>query len=115
MNIQQAREVYLANPEAAKHAEEKFQALLARSATDLEFRQKLLSDPRSAVAEFTGSPIPEDWNVVFVENRGSATVVLPDPIDPNAELSEAELEAVAGGGTITILSIIATIGYIVTD
>lgn len=115
MNIQQAREAYLANPEAAKQAEAKFQALLSRSATDMRFRQQLLTDPRSAVAEFTGNAIPEDWNVVFVENKGSATVVLPDPIDPQAELSEAELEAVAGGGTVTILSIIATIGYIVND
>jgi lactobin A/cerein 7B family class IIb bacteriocin len=42
---------------------------------------------------------------VFVENKADATVVLPAVIDPNAELSDAELEAVAGG----ILPLIAAV------
>ena len=33
----------------------------------------------------------------FVENQGDATLVLPDFVDPNVELSAKELEAVAGG------------------
>jgi hypothetical protein len=35
------------------------------------------------------------------KNDSVETVVLPDPVDPDAELSEDDLEAVAGG-TITV-------------
>jgi len=92
-------QAYAANPELKARAEQEMSRLLARSATDLEFRGKLLSDPRQAIAEFTGKPVPESFNVRFVENKGGATVVLPDPVDPAAELSESELESVAGGIT----------------
>lgn len=97
MNIQEASRTYASNPELAHKADEVMRTLLARSATDGEFRQKLLNDPRSALAEHTGKEIPETVNLAFVENKADATIVLPDPINPEAELSEAELEAVAGG------------------
>jgi hypothetical protein len=93
MNVQEL----MKDPETVKQAQEQYRAMLSRSATDLEFRKKLLADPRSAVAEFTGKPVPEDFDVVFIENKAAATVVLPDVVDPSAELSENELETVAGG------------------
>lgn len=85
------------NPEVMKQVQGQYEALLARSATDVEFRKKLLSDPRAAIGEFTGKPVPADFNVRFVENTADATIVLPEAVDPNAELSEGELETVAGG------------------
>ncbi len=57
-----------------------------------------LNDPNGAANETTGKNIPEGFSLRFVENQGAdLTVVLPDMIDANAELSEQELEAVAGG------------------
>ena len=97
MNTKEATKAYASNPEAFKEAQSQLQALLARSATDPEFRQKLLTDPRTTVSEFTGHAVPESYNIVFVENKGDATIVLPDPYTPDAELSDAELETVAGG------------------
>ena len=91
-----------AHPEEAAAAKETYQSMLARSATDLDFRQRLLADPAAAVAEFTGREVPDAFNVSFIENRADATIVLPDYIDPSAELSEDELEAVAGGSEIGI-------------
>lgn len=85
------------NPEVIKQMQGQYEALLAKSATDVEFRKKLLSDPRAAVSEFTGKPVPADFNVRFVENTADATIVLPDAVDTNAELSENALEAVSGG------------------
>jgi hypothetical protein len=78
--------------------------LLARSATDADFRRKLVETPRAAFAEFTGRPESEfeHVNVRFVENKAQATFVLPAKVDPSAELSESELEAVAGGSPLIL-------------
>jgi hypothetical protein len=97
--------------EQAERGQEKLQALLVRSTTDLEFRKKLLTEPRAALAEFSGHDIPESVNIKFIESKGRPTIVLPNAIDPAAELSSAELEAVAGGTSplASILSIIASV------
>jgi hypothetical protein len=91
--------------------EELLQKVLARSATDMDFRQKLVADSRAALAEFTGADpakVPATYNIVFVENKAGATIVLPDPIDPAAELSGQDLETVAGG--FTPVTIAASLG-----
>jgi hypothetical protein len=87
------------------------QKLLNRSATDQEFRKKLLATPREALSEFYGTEIPTTVDVRFIENTADATFVLPDPVDPAAELNEQELEAVAGGASplASILSIAASV------
>lgn len=72
-------------------------ALLARSATDADFRAKLLSSPNEALAEFSGKSVRDDLSIVFIENDADVTFVLPDPIVASSELSESELESVAGG------------------
>jgi hypothetical protein len=112
MSIQTtAQAVKQQNPEYMQQAEEAFQSMLARSATDMEFRQKLLTDPRAALAEFSGKDVSEltpTFNVRFIENKADATIVLPDPVDPAAELSESDLEAVAGGASPVVLGIIAS-------
>lgn len=69
-----------------------------RSMTDPEFRKTALSNPAAAVSEVNPKPIPEGFSVRFADNTGSTkTVVLPDPISDAEELSDAELEEVAGG------------------
>jgi hypothetical protein len=90
------------DPEVARAGQAQMQALLARSVSDKAFRQKLLTDPRAGLAEFTGrdvADIPESLNVRFVENTADATIVLPDFVAP-AELSEGQLEAVSGGSIV---------------
>ena len=99
MNIKERAQAYATNPSFAAEAQEKYTELLGRSATDREFRNKLVSDPRAAIAEFSGHDVSASFNVTFVENTADATIVLPDPVWQATELSDEELEAVAGGST----------------
>lgn len=76
--------------------------VLQRSATDKNFRARLLTTPDSAIEEIIGVPIstlPKTFRVKFVEKEPGldALVVLPDFADADGTLSDAELEAVAGG------------------
>ena len=78
--------------------------VLQRAATDLGFREQLLDEPRGVLAEIAGQELPEDFVVRFIEKDEDtdALIVLPDLVPETAELSAAELEAVAGGQDIEI-------------
>jgi hypothetical protein len=78
-----------------------FEQILKRSATDAEFRARLVNDPASAIEETIGVPLstlPRPINVKFIEKAAGvdAVLVLPDFVEAGS-LSDAELEAVAGG------------------
>ena len=69
-----------------------------KSSVDPEFRKLCLTNPNAAMASVSGTPLPEHFRIRFVENEGATmTVVLPDLAIAEEELSETELEAVAGG------------------
>ncbi len=56
------------------------------------------SHPNTAATEVTGKEMPTGYVLKFVENQGAdLTVVLPDIIEESAELSDTELDQVAGG------------------
>jgi hypothetical protein len=67
-----------------------------------KFRKQLLSDPKKALADFIGTEFtgPVKVNVV-VESPEEFYFVLPPGVRPDAsdELSEKEMEHVAGGVT----------------
>lgn len=98
-------------------------SLLHRSTTDEDFRAQLLTAPREAIAEYHAALHGTDTNaptvdVRFVENAGDMTLVLPAFVDADAELSDAELEAVAGGTTLApvvaaaVVSNMACVGFV---
>lgn len=69
-----------------------------RAATDMTFRSKLLSNPNTAVQEIAGKPIPPNVKVRILERQGyDFTLILPDSVGKGGELSDAQLEQVAGG------------------
>lgn len=64
------------------------------------FRAALLANPKAAVEKATGAPLPGNLNLKVVEaTAGEFTVVLPyqPKAGANGELSDSDLEAVAGG------------------
>jgi hypothetical protein len=76
--------------------------IVQRSLQDDAFRQRLLSDPKAVVEEELGTRLPEGIRVRAVEESADTIyLVLPSasPLgDEGGELSELQLEAVAGGG-----------------
>ena len=76
--------------------------LVQRSLEDESFRQRLLSDPKAAVEEELGRRLPEDVQVrALEETTDTIYLVLPSTsaVGEGEELSDPELETVAGGDT----------------
>jgi hypothetical protein len=69
--------------------------IFAKCWADESFKQKLLADP-TATLKAEGIEIPADYTIRVLENTDKViNYVLPP--NPNAELSDSELESVAGG------------------
>ncbi len=71
--------------------------IIAKAWVDEEFKQRLLVEPAAVLAE-NGIEMPEGMTVKFVEGKESEILV---PFHPRpawtAELSDEDLEKVAGG------------------
>ena len=78
--------------------------LIEKSVQDDAFRQRLIEDPKGAVEQELGTRLPEEVRVVAVEETADTIyLVLPSTSMAGAEggeLSDRELESVAGGGWI---------------
>ena len=76
--------------------------LIQRSLDDQSFRQRLLEDQRATIEEELGMSLPEGVEVRVVEETAQTIyLVLPgvSSAGEGGELSDRELESVAGGGT----------------
>ena len=73
---------------------------MSEAADRVEMERRLLEDPKGAVEEELGTRLPEDVRVVAVEETSDTIyLVLPSdsPLGEGSELSDRELESVAGG------------------
>jgi hypothetical protein len=72
------------------------EAIIAeRIAADPAFRDTLLADPRAVLSEVLGFDIPESVQIVLHEE---SLTQIHLTIPSSADLTEADLELVAGGG-----------------
>ena len=76
--------------------------LVRRSVEDEGFRRRLLEDPKGTVEQELGTPLPEGVEVRAVEETPDTVYLVLPSASPGfagggAELSEEDLEAVAGG------------------
>ncbi len=69
------------------------------SVKDSAFRKLCLENPNEAIKKAAGKEIPAGIVIKFIENVGAhMTIVLPDA-PASGELSDNDLESVAGGAT----------------
>ena len=81
--------------DAKAKAEAVFRAIIERCWADENFKKKLLEDATAAL-KAKDMPIPDEIKINVMENSPSVfNFVLPE--NPKGELSDADLELVAGG------------------
>ena len=77
--------------------------IISKAWEDTSFRKDLLTDPVSAIEKLTGVKVllPEGKSLVITDQTDKSKVYVNIPAEPeieNMELTEEQLEAVAGGG-----------------
>ena len=81
--------------EEAKNA---LDTIRKKALTDEVFFELCIKNPKKAVKEVAGKDVPDNFKIKFIENKADEMiVVLPTPVKKNTELSDNELESVAGG------------------
>jgi hypothetical protein len=78
--------------------------IVQRSIEDEEFRQRLLDDPKGTLEQELGSRLAQSTEVRVVEESADTIyLVLPSAsvVGEGGELSDRELDAVAGGGVVS--------------
>ena len=79
-----------------KERQQMFMSIVERAATDADFRDGLLADPRATISREFDVTIPDGLRIVVHENDAD-TVHLPLPAKPQI-LREGQLDQVSGGG-----------------
>ena len=68
--------------------------IIAKAGEDNEFRARLVDDPKAAIEEMTGAPVPDAFTVeVHEESATNFHLVLP----PDSRLTEKEMAQVFSG------------------
>jgi len=72
--------------------------IVGKAESDPEFRKELIEDPKAVIVRELGISLPQDFEVsVFEETDKRSYLVLPPLRAASGELSEGDLDQVAGG------------------
>lgn len=89
------------------------QAVQAKAAAEPAFRTALLANPRAAVESFFGTELPAHITLTAIEEAPD-TYIIPVPYVAAAgaagELSDSDLEAVAGGSKAGVTKFVNKVG-----
>lgn len=77
--------------------------VIERAMTDPDFRESLQGDPKATLEAEYGIRIPEQAEVKVLEEDANTHFFVLPPAPIMGELSEEELEAVAGGWYVNLL------------
>ena len=81
---------------ALQQGEEMQRQLIAKAVEDDEFRAQLLADPKGAIQNEYGLELPDSIKL-HVHESDINDLHIALPINPNVELDEQRLEAIAAG------------------
>lgn len=86
-----------------KKEEEVLRLVISKAWEDVNFRKSLIADPIKAIENLTGAKIvlPEGKTLVVNDQTDKSKVYMNIPSEPNIEdieLTEDQLEIIAGGG-----------------
>ena len=76
--------------------------IVQKAQEDVQFKTELMANPVVAIEQLTGHKLnlPQDKTLVVRDQTDESTVYINIPKDPrNMELTEEQMEAVAGGKT----------------
>jgi hypothetical protein len=74
-----------------------FRKAVVKAHEDANFKSQLLQNPQDAIAQLTGENLPADLDIYVHENTSTLRHLVIFVDSESEELSEAELESVAGG------------------
>lgn len=74
-----------------------FRKAIAKAYSDASFKTQLINNPKTAIAKLTDESLPEELDICVHENTPTLKHLVIFVDSAGEELSEQELEAVAGG------------------
>jgi hypothetical protein len=82
-------------------------ALIEKCWKDPEFKKQVMADPKGMLEKHTGRALPNDFKI-FIHEEDAKTLHFSIPPAPSsvAELSDEELERVAGGTEVVVATIV---------
>ncbi len=83
--------------------QEIIESVISKAWEDATFKKELIADPIKTIEKLTGVKIvlPEGKNLIITDQTDKANIYVNIPVEPeieNMELTEEQLETVAGGG-----------------
>lgn len=72
--------------------------LVMKSLENPEFRQRLIANPKAMLSQELGQQIPDEIAIEVLEETDKKIYLVIPPAVVEEELSEEQLEAIAGGG-----------------